>query len=365
MINHQLSRLTIIIPTYKRQAYALRSMIYWSGLGPAVHVLDGSASPIDQSVLSDLGEDIHYHHLPIGLHERLTWSLQLIRTDYAALLSDDEFFLPEALRRCIDFLDTEPDMVSCGGRCLGFSLHDNGVIAWPGYTQQEGYCVALNDPTERMLHHMHPYTPSTIYSVVKTDVWKRAVGILGHKEFPVYALGELQFELAVSYQGKSRVLQNLMWMRSDENAQLTGTSISLNPENLIWHWWRDSHTVNQRNKFLDIMSNGLASSPAEVSVVKDGVSRAIDAYVNAYGGPTPKSIDGFIAAIKQRIPPEVKQVIKKILHRNQDSMARINAIPLIDAAKAMAATGVAVDFQELANIERIVTDFHKNRVVNR
>jgi glycosyltransferase domain-containing protein len=361
MINQQLSRLTIVILTYNRHAYALRSMMYWSGIGTTtVHVLDGSACPIDRYVLSDLGENVHYHHLPIGFSERLRWSLQLIETDYAALLSDDEFLLPDALNSCIEFLDVEPNMVSCGGRCLGFSLHEIGVIAWPAYTSHDGYSIVLNDPFERMQCLMDPYVMSIFWSVVKSDVWKKAVGILAKKEFPVYAIAELQFELAVSYQGKSKVLQNLMWLRSNENV-----SNPIYPNNRVWYWWRDSHTVNQRNEFLDIMSKGLASSPDEVSVVRDGVSRAIDAYVNVYGGPTPKSIDGFIAAIKQRIPPEIKQVIKKILHRNQDSMARINAIPLIDAAKAMAATGVAVDFQELANIERIVTDFHKNRVVNR
>lgn len=364
MTHNQLSRLTIIIPTYKRQAYALRSMMYWSGRGAIVHVLDGSVCSINSSVLSDLGENIYYHHLPIGFYKRLEKSLQFIETDYAALLSDDEFFLPDALNCCIEFLDAEPDMVSCGGRCLGFSLQENGVIGWPQYTQQSEYSIASNDSCERMVYHMHPYTPSTIYSVVKSDVWKKVVGIMVRKEFPVYAIGELQFELAVSCLGKSRVLQSLMWLRSNENAQLAGTSISLDQSKRIWHWWRDSHTVNQRNEFLDIMSKGLAPSPADYSMVRYGVSSAIDAYVNAYGGTTPNSIKGFLNAFKQRIPPEIKVAIKKVLRRNQYSTAQLNATPLMDAAKAMAASGVTVDFQELAKIGRIVTDFHKNREAN-
>lgn len=329
-----------------------------------MHVLDGSACPIDLDVLSDIGANVHYHHLPIGFVERLGCSQKLIATDYAALLSDDEFFLPDALNKCINVLDTEPDMVSCGGRCLQFSLNGTALMGWPVYTSQDGYFVASNDACERMVYHMNPYTPSTIYSVVKCEVWKKAVEILGHKEFPVYAIGELQFELAVSFLGKSKVLQNLMWMRSDENAQLAGTSISLDPNKRIWHWWRDSHTLNQRNEFLDIMSKGLAPSPAEVSVVRDGVSRAIDAYVNAYGGEATNSIKEFIKAFKQRIPPQIKQVIKKVLCRNQNLSAQLNATPLMDAAKAMAASGAAVNLQDLKNIERIVADFHKNRVVN-
>ncbi len=359
-----LYKLTLIIPTFNRQAFALRNMTYWSGRGTVIHVLDGSESPISADDLKVLGGNIHYHHLPVGVVDRLKIALSLVNTEYVALLSDDEFFIPNALSECIRVMESEHDMVSCGGRCMMFWRAPCGIMGAPAYTTQQDYAVLMSDPVERMVYHMSPYTPSTIYSVVRADVWKKAMGILVQKEFPVYAIGELQFELAICYQGMSRVLPHLMWLRSDENPQLTGTSISLDPANPIWNWWFNSNTLNQRNEFMDIMSNGLASSSSDVSVLRDGVSSAIDTYVNAYRN-SQNILNKVLSVVKKSIPFEIKQAIKKVLRRNLDSTAQLNATPLMDAAKAMEASGVTVDFQELANIERIVTDFHINRVINK
>ena len=57
--SEELNKLSIVIPTFDRQKYALRSMKYWSDNGvPQVHVLDGSKEPIEQKYLEDLGENL-------------------------------------------------------------------------------------------------------------------------------------------------------------------------------------------------------------------------------------------------------------------------------------------------------------------
>ena len=93
-------------------------------------------------------------------------------------------------------------------------LYRKQIIGWPAYTEMANYAVLQDDPIARMIHHMNLYTCSTIYSVIRTPVWKQAVGISSKKQFSVFALGENQFELAICYQGKSKVIQNLMWLRS-------------------------------------------------------------------------------------------------------------------------------------------------------
>ena len=57
-----LKDLSIVIPTYNRQQYALRNIHYWSNRGPEIHVLDGSALPVRDELLSSVGPNIHYHH---------------------------------------------------------------------------------------------------------------------------------------------------------------------------------------------------------------------------------------------------------------------------------------------------------------
>src|SRR5574337_94950 len=95
-----LSKLTLVIPTYNRQRYVLRNMRYWSGSTVTVHVLDGSERPIPAEEMVGLAATINYHHLPISWLNRLGKVANLVQTEYAALLGDDEFFLPNALQAC-------------------------------------------------------------------------------------------------------------------------------------------------------------------------------------------------------------------------------------------------------------------------
>lgn len=324
-----------------------------------VHVLDGSPEAIREEDLKVLGSNIHYHHLPVGINDRLSFVLDVIGTEYAALLSDDEFFIPSALAACIRELDAERDMVACGGRCMSFSPSPFGIMGAPGYTSQANYSITASDPVDRMVYHMHPYTPSTIYSVVRSEGWVRIMRLMVQKEFPVYAMGELQFEVAVCYLGKSKVIQRLMWMRSGENPQLAGTSISLNPENRIWDWWINPDKEPERNEFLDIMSKGLAQGPEEESIAREGVVRGIGAYVHAYKDISTKrsfmqTIEG---AVRSAIPPYLKVFMKKIVYPLRRLQGQ--STPLLSAAQDLSGTGVAVDFEELAHIESLVLDFHQ------
>src|SRR3989344_4065841 len=96
-----LSKLTLVIPTYNRQRYVLRNMRYWSGSMVAVHVLDGSEQPILAEEMVGLAANVNYHYLPIPILERLQRAVDLVQTEYVALLGDDEFFVPNALQACI------------------------------------------------------------------------------------------------------------------------------------------------------------------------------------------------------------------------------------------------------------------------
>ncbi len=354
-----LSRLTIIIPTYKRQEYVLRNMGYWSGLGPIVHVFDGSKQPIENKLLLDFEENVHYHHYPIGLIERLNKSVDFVNTDYVALLCDDEFYVPSALLKCINCLDSEPDMVSTGGRTIFFSYLDNNVYGVVGYPGHRDYKVLSNDSCERMVYHMSPYYQTIMYSVIRSNIWKKAISIVTQKEYPVYALPEIQVELAVCYQGKSKVLPYLMLMRSKENFQINEGAICLNPDKRIWDWWQRSDTLLECNEFIDIMSRGLGGSEDEILSARKSVSKAIETYINDFydqGG----FIKRIVSNMKSLIPQCIKKYIRKLMFLNytvQDYKG--SGISLIDAGKALANTGVMVNFDELSRIEKIVNDFHK------
>jgi len=350
-----LSKLTLVIPTYNRQRYALRNMHYWSRTTVSVHVLDGSAQPIPAEKMAGLTANVKYHHFPISLHERFGKAVDLVQTEYAALCGDDEFFLLDALQTCIQELEADEALVSCMGRCLAFQPDSNQIIGWPAYTEVTNYSVHQDDPIARMIHHMNPFIGSTIYSVIRTPVWKQAMSIMLRKldyDMLPLSLDQYQFELAVCYQGKSKVIQNLMWLRSHEN---DGTYIGLT----FHEWWADKKKADEREEFLAIMTSALAGSDArKQESVREGVKAACEALYEGLGGDRL----GLYLTFSKRIPPALKASIKSILavigvkiHKPIEFTKK----PLLLAAKDLEATGVRVDYEQLSQVVELIRQFHE------
>lgn len=360
-----LSKLTLVIPTYNRPSYALRCMRYWSGQSLTVHVMDGSPLPISFDRLDGLAGNIHYHHLPVSFIERLEAALGLVDTEYVTIGGDDEFFLPSGLAACISELDSQPALVSCMGRCLRFAHAGKRVIGNADYLSMEDYSILQSDPVDRMVAHMSSYTCSTIYSVVRAPVWHRAFLTFVKKEFPVYAIGELQVELAICYQGKSRVLPVLMWMRSGEAPPTRGTDLSLCPEKTFESWWLDPAKKAERAEFLAIMGATLAEKGVSAEGISAGVQKSLDVYLHA---SVEKRLNlsrrGAFQKLKAKavgyLSSSLRAVAKNALRPLFKSL-RHTPTPLMKAAKTLAATGVQVDFEELAKIESIVLAFHAQK----
>jgi glycosyltransferase domain-containing protein len=365
MTDFLLSRLTLVIPTYKRQLYALRNMRYWSGRGATVHVLDGSPLAISEYELSGLAGNIHYHHLPLSLFERFKFSLGLIETEYTALMGDDEFFIPSALEACIRELESQAELVSCMGRCILFGYTTMGITGQTAYMRLENYSILQDDPVDRMVAHMDPYVCSTIYSVVRSRVWQRSILTLVQKEFPAFAIGEYQFELAVCYQGKSKVIPELMWLRSAETPAIRGKDLSLMPENTALKWWLDPAMEIEHSEFLTIMGTTLAATEDKVAEVASGVKMAFDAFVKGrLNMPSINKTQNLMFLIIQYLPAQLKTILNSIRRPLFKFFFNIDIKPLIEAAKDLADTRVKVDFEELSNIQSLISAFHSNKHTN-
>ncbi len=92
-----LEKLTIIVPTYNRQEFALRYMHYWSETKVTIIIIDGSKKSLEPAVLKKLKKNIIYIHNPIGIYQRLLAAIKHINTEYVLLGCDDEFYIPSAL----------------------------------------------------------------------------------------------------------------------------------------------------------------------------------------------------------------------------------------------------------------------------
>lgn len=235
-------------------------MKYWSGKSVKIFILDGTSQSIPTESLSGIQGNVQYLHLPIGFNERMAKAIKLVKTEYTAFMGDDEFYLPSGLKACIQELERDENLVSCNGRCIAFRVQKNDIHSWFMYTDQKDYSVNSSNPIERMCFHMDKYTPSTVYAVTKTKEWKMAWQAFAQREYSVFAMAEIQYELSLSYLGKSKVIPVLVWLRSYENETVLTGQGSFNRNNKFEDWWMNGSNHSEKQEFLTILSGILSKA---------------------------------------------------------------------------------------------------------
>lgn len=249
-----LQKLTIVIPTYDRQAFALRNMRYWSGKLAKVIVVDGTDKPIDAEAIKTLRPNIEYYHLPITVNERLQFAVDRIATPYAMLCGDDEFMVPSGVIECISFLENNAEYAQCGARAVGFSLKKKYLDLYEVKPMQRHHRVEQDTPLARIRYHIENFTPSTIYSVHRAPSFRLAIlSSIRYQYSNGGYTGELIVELISAAVGKSRVLPSAMWIRSSENepVQHEGWDRKLHlPE-----WYDDPTYAQEVEKMYEILTD--------------------------------------------------------------------------------------------------------------
>lgn len=313
----QLSRLTLVTPTYNRQRFALRSMQFWSGKGAHLIMLDGSSQPISQECLVGLGDNIQYVWMPVSLEERLRKATQMVDTEYVVMLADDEFFLPSALEACVEYLNDNLDTVAAVGRCANF---------WPSRYQLKAnqrypfwQSLAQNDPRDRILHHASAYQASSCYAVARAKPWTLCLQTAAAMKFSTPYAIEIQIEFMMTYMGKIKILDDLMWLRSGENhpVQFSGWDRKLE----FHQWYGNKRFQEEVTAFTDVIVEAIMSyCPSFDKIkIKDDFKAAFEDYVGGCGAS-----EGFannvkvfcmsvLYSIAAKLPRNVKYPIKRIL----------------------------------------------------
>lgn len=333
------SQLTLICPTYNRDFYLLRSAAFWSRCdGVVVIYVDGSDSPCSSSFLKS--SNIIYLHLPASVQERVRVALSLIETPYAALIGDDEFFIPSALRSCVSYLNAHSDYSACMGRAIGFYRKKQSIKFRSQYSLLEGAIHDSVDPLERLSSHFSSYVPSHSYAVTRTSVLRKALGTALNNRIDVFAIGELIHEFMILAQGKTRVLSNLYWLRSHEVPPIRNSGdISLDTTKPFVGWWLsgESSLVLERSTFCDELA-----SATNGTIDTNEVSGIFSCYVkNSY-----RKQHSFLGRLRQFPLNRVKLIVPASLRVKLKS--RVSGIRQAHALEQLRRQGVTIDEAGLA-----------------
>jgi glycosyltransferase domain-containing protein len=168
-----------------------RLLRFLEALGNPYHVLvlDGSAP--DNATLNARVVDEHaqvtLRQYPSALHQGLRYAdgLQRVATPYVAICGDDDFIVPSAVRRCVEFMDSHRSYSAAIGRVL--ALHYSlarPILRW-GYTLSNPLAVDFNLShrwfVQRMLYllaHTATGCPPLFYALRRTEQARQAFALV-------------------------------------------------------------------------------------------------------------------------------------------------------------------------------------------
>lgn len=346
-----IKRLTIIIPTYQRQKFMIRSMHYWSGKGAKVIFLDGSEIGLNRDILSHMKPNVVYIHSPVGVYERVFSSISLVDTEYVMFGCDDEFYILSALNSCLTRLSLDSKFVACTGRAIGFNWYDNSAIGYNVYPKLNGLILDNPDPANRLIKHFSNYVPAHIYAVCRTSIWKIAAQMAYSKEYNFFAASELQMEFLLVYAGKTLVIPELMWMRSGECTPHYSKGIGITPFLTFSKWWISEKSKKEKEDFI-VQMNLACIKINKLTNEKNfpNIKFILEAHHKS------KKIIFLIESFRY-LPTPIRHVIKFFFKLIGHDVTKRTS--LMDVARLLEATGVKVNFDELELVEKIISSFYE------
>lgn len=243
-----LNKLTVIIFSYNKHKELIRSIDYWSQLDLSVVILDGSDRKLNETFL--LNKNVQYIHDPRSLYDRLMSSIKYIKTEYMVLCCDDVFYLPSALKSCINFLSEKPNYSCCGGLSVCFGkINETEFYGIEAYPKLRSHSIEQEDPLARAKKHFSNYEMAHLYSILRKKDWDVICKTVFEKEYNLFAAFELQIEFLVPISGKTKIINELFALKDQDPEPVRGTSPSMNLSSSKLNWWLEDNKEKERNDF--------------------------------------------------------------------------------------------------------------------
>lgn len=360
-----LAALTLVIPSYGRQDFLLRQAAYWGFSAATVVMLDGSPEPFGSNAQAILGQapNLLYCHAPVSITDRLRLAAGYIRTPYAALLGDDEFYLKIGLGRAIDRLNEDASLVGCNGQSLMF----NSIFGYaeldfyPGYAHWR-FEILEDSARDRLLASMREYNAATSYAVLRTPVWIRGWGSKENWSSP-YVFEIFQFLMTFIY-GKFCTVDDLLLLRSLENESISSRD-NCDRRLRFYDWWNRPDYAAERERFLGELAGELmAKESLDPESGQSIVREAIEAYLEYCERREQQAASASpAAALRAGLSKWARQAL------GRETFLRLKRAAYAAAGKGGGgysgdpglATPDAETMRELDGIRRLVAEFHEIR----
>ncbi|MCK4364478.1 MAG: TIGR00180 family glycosyltransferase, partial [Thermoplasmatales archaeon] len=210
------SKFTMIITTYNKPTLLKRILSYYDNCNFENRIIVADTSTkenkkINKGIIDSCSNlDIFYltnfptiNEFPgaSGQFVKLADATDYVEDKYCVTCADDDFILPNGIKKSVEFLEKNKDFVVAHGQYLAFSILDE-AFHWNYSPKTDSN--THSDPKSRLLQHFSNYTLTT-YAVHRTEImnkiWKETTQT---KNLGVF--GELTASMLTSIYGKMKGL---------------------------------------------------------------------------------------------------------------------------------------------------------------
>lgn len=315
-LSHSLAELTVVIPTFSRRKYLERTVAFVTQFPFArIIVVDGTPGIDAKDFFASKFPSVDYQHSEVGFVGRVVSTFDRVETKYVALWGDDEFWLPSFQANAIEFLNHNEDYSLCIGLAVRFNtsraltLHD----CYPGLRDLE---ALAGSSRERLLRRFELYPWGGLWGVCRTDAWKNAWLLAKELEIGVRGSTEILFEAAMAWQGKTRVMNEIAWLRSMENPSITsGGDASLGHQSPNFHNWWPKAEPEKRREFLTGISRELNLSGHDATFF----GHVFDVYSKMVGTGEPRhGLASRLAKLAHNLPKRIVVLGASLLNQTNN-----------------------------------------------
>lgn len=274
--------ISLLMPTMNRSEFVIRLLHYYANFNFKHTIFIGDSSHPEEfektnKVVRSLKGKLkveHFHYPNVNNYVAVDQLIQNATTPYVCFLPDDDFFVPESIEKCIDFLEDNPDYSCAWGKTIMFKLEKSGAHgkfhALSRANPDLDHSVDGESVIERLHFHAENYA-SVFVGVCRRALLRKAlrnsVAICSSAKTKdnrwgtAAWFGELVTSFSMVVQGKGKSLDCVYWIRQDHDRRYTF------PGGLDWLTcsnWLCCYEISARQIMEDIMEKeGLSAEEAE------------------------------------------------------------------------------------------------------
>ena len=364
MANFSLADLTLVIPAYNRPTYLERQIDYWAGSGVQLCILDGSKNSADPELIARMGADVHYEYMPIGFNERLVHASKIVKTKYVALLGDDELYVKQGLRDCMDLLDADQRLIGCVGRSL-FFFHREGEIYGHQVYEKSQDVDGMYDDNLRRLHASFPTgdpsaAPYLLYGIFRKEQWCTMFGYAYARHYSSGYVYELALIIIGACLGPTKMVNSLVWLRSGENPAMS--SAAVNRKISSGEWGTSSVYVTEYQDFVHRITEVLVRLGIASASETEQAVREVSEQFFAYSLHKPHRPIAYwhrvLRVVGKNTPKWVKTLVKRNMTKTMGTVLDYKGVAFDDALEQLKQARVAFNQDEMNDLRTFLLAFH-------